>query len=78
MICRKHKELELLWGVVGRGFDRSSCETETGGPLWMQGQAGLHKEFQDSQDPTVLKKKMELQVTVDVRALLLVGFASWD
>jgi len=53
------------WGelcVVAQAFNTSIREAEAGGALWVQGQPGLHSEFQDSQSykvspPSQKKKK---------------------
>jgi hypothetical protein len=38
--------------MVARAFNSSTWEVEAGRSLWVWGQSGLQKEFQDSQDYT--------------------------
>jgi hypothetical protein len=54
------KILAIL-GMVANAFNPCIWEAEAGWFLWVQGQPGLHSEFQDSQsymeDPVSKKKK---------------------
>jgi hypothetical protein len=56
---REEEEEEESWGKVAQPFDPRISEAEAGRFLWVQGQPGLRREFQDSQgymEKSCLKK----------------------